>query len=365
MQIQRSIPQTNSAGLLRLLYQRGNRSRADLARASGLTKATVSSLIAELLELGLVRETRQRPVEGPGRPSVELDVARTEWNVLCLDLSHDEELRGALLDLGGNIHERVSVLREGSTGEAAVVKTKRLVDALLARAPGRVLGIGVGSPGVVDTDGVVITSHNLGWYGVQIRAELHAHTGLPVSVENDANASALAELSTMENVDDLLLVKIGVGVGAAIVANGRVIHGPRFSAGEIGHVAIGDGSEGPECVCGRRGCLEATLSWPRLAERLRTAADAPERDEILRAAGERLGVALAPLVGSLGLSSVIVSGPPETLDGTLLAATRQAMKPALTADLFEGLELRATELGDEVVLQGALILVLGEVLDIV
>lgn len=243
--LQREFPGTNSARLLRMLYRNGNRSRADLARAVGFTKATVA---------------------------------------------------------------RESVQRDGDTGDAALAKTKNLIDSLLARATRRVLGIGICAPGIVDPAGVVVASHNLGWWGLPLRREVLAHTGLPTEVENDANAAALAELDTVDDLDDLLLVKVGFGVGGAIIANGRLIHGPGFTAGEIGHVSI-DGT-GPQCVCGRFGCLEATLAQPRLEATLRGVEGAAAREGVLEDAGRRLGVALAPLVGAFGMSSVVVSGPP-------------------------------------------------------
>lgn len=360
--IQREFPGTNSARLLRMLYRNGNRSRADLARAVGLTKATVSTLVADMIEAGLVVEVQQRTMSGPGRPAVELDLDRTGWQVVALDLSRDTEFRGAVLDLTGAVVARESVQRDGDTGDAALAKTKSLIDSLLARATRRVLGIGICAPGIVDPAGVVVSSHNLGWWGLPLRREVLAHTGLPTEVENDANAAALAELDTVDDLDDLLLVKVGFGVGGAIIANGRLIHGPSFTAGEIGHVSI-DGT-GPQCVCGRFGCLEATLAQPRLEATLRSVEGAAAREGVLEDAGRRLGVALAPLVGAFGMSSVVVSGPPEVLEGTLLQATREAMRPALAPELFDGLELRMTSLGDDVALQGALILVLGSVLDI-
>lgn len=362
-----AIPGSNHARLLQLLYGAPDQSRADLARAVGLTKATVSALIADLLEADLVVETRQRPVEGPGRPAVELDLARTAWQVLAIDLSPDHEFRGAVLDLTGEVLFRATVQRHGETGDAAVEQTKLLTDQLLELSDGRVLGIGICAPGIVNLEGVVLTSHNLGWEQLALQNIISDHTGLPTCIANDANASALAErdanrASANRADDDLLLVKVGRGVGAAILANGTLIHGPQFTAGEIGHVAIGEG-EGPRCVCGRVGCLEATLSLPRLEEKL-VSASTEERDAILDSAGARLGAALAPLIGALGLTSVVVSGPPELLDGPLLAAAREGLRPRLKPELIDALDLRLTTLGEDIALQGALILVLRNVLGI-
>jgi predicted NBD/HSP70 family sugar kinase len=364
LEIQRSIPGSNHARLLKLLYRRGNRSRADLARAAGFTKATVSSLIAEMLEAGLVVETRQRPVDGPGRPSVDLDLARTSWVVLAVDLSPDDEFAAALIDLGGAIRDRASVTLGGARGEDAFVMARELIDTLLARAEVPVLGIGVCVPGIVDLEGVVLASLNRGWVGLTLGARLSEHTGLPVCVANDANAAALAEREVTQGREDLMLVKVGSGVGAAIIANGQLLHGHRFSAGEIAHITTAPG--GPRCVCGRFGCLEATLSAPRLAALLRASDGSPDRRaEVLENAGHQLGGVLAPLVGALALTTVVVSGLPPSYADDLLAATRASLSGRIPPDLSAPLTLRGSDLGEDVMIRGAVILVLSGVLGII
>lgn len=363
LQIQREIPGNNRARLLQLLYRDGDRSRADLARAAGLTKPTVSSLVAEMLDAGILVETRQRRSERPGRPAVDLDLARTHWNVIALDLSPFDEFRGAVLDLTGAILARASVPRDGDTGEAALAKVKTLIDGLIGRYDGRVLGIGICAPGVVDPQGVVLSSLNLGWSKLPLRAIITDHTGLPTCIDNDANAAALAERDLNHAYNDLLLVKLAHGVGAAILANGKLIHGPQFAAGEIGHISVGEG-DGPQCICGRYGCLEATLALPRLLAQLADAGTSQRRREVLERAGAQLGTVLAPLIGGLGLGSVVISAPPDLPLDPLLAATRDELAVRLPADTVDSLDVRLTSLGEDIALQGALILVLSGVLGI-
>ncbi|MDQ0893123.1 ROK family transcriptional regulator [Agromyces ramosus] len=353
----------NRSLVLQMLYRNGGQSRADLARASALTKVTVSDLVAEMLAEGLVVETRQRTSTGPGKPAVELDIARDRWQVVAVDLSDAEKFDGAVLDLDGGLIARISVPRGGAMGAAALETAFELVDELRARATAPVLGIGVGSPGIVDLDGAVLSAPNLDWTNVPMRAALAERTGLPVHVANDANAASLAEHSFGGATHDLLLLKVGHGVGAAVLANGRLVHGRRFAAGEIGHVVVGTDA-GPLCACGRSGCLEAWIAVPRLEARLAEASGADAADEVLRETGRRLGYALAPVVGALGLTDVIVSGPPHLLDGVLLDAAREALKSRLLPVFFDGLELRLTEQGPDIVLRGALVLVLAGVLGI-
>jgi predicted NBD/HSP70 family sugar kinase len=363
IQMQREFPGSNHARLLQLLYERGDRSRADLARAAGFTKATVSSLVTDMISEGLVVETRQRPVDGPGRPAVDLNIDRSRWQAIAIDLSPDHELRGAVLDLHGTMLTRISMATDGATGMTAVRQTLELVDALRDRADGRVLGVGVCAPGIVDPRGTVIASHNLGWVELPLQDEIVRHAGLPVCVENDANAAALAERDRHPTTQDFMLVKVGYGVGGGIVANGELIRGSRFTAGEIGHVASAHSAD-QLCVCGRVGCLEATLSLPRLESRLTGAASEDEREHILALAGDRLGSGLAPVIGALGLEAVVVSGIPTRIATPLLAAARSALRARLNEDLIRSLDIRLSTLGDDITLKGALNVVLANVLGI-
>ena len=362
LEIRRQLPGSNHSRLLQLLHESGDLSRADLARAVGLTKATVSSLIAEMIREGLVVETRQRAVDGPGRPAVDLNIDRLNWLVAAVDLSPDRELRGALIDLAGNVHVRESIATEGALGDAALQKTIELIDRLILRADRRILGVGVCAPGTVDNEGRVLASHNLDWVGLPLKAEIERHTDLPTCVANDANAAALAERDLYASEEDLMLVKIGFGVGAGIITNGQLVQGSRFTAGEIGHVAVG-GDGGPRCVCGREGCLEATLSLPRLAARVEESPEAA-RDGVLRDAGECLAIVLAPLVGSLGLEAVVVTGLVDPFVEPILSSTRDALRARLASEVVDSLDLRVSEVGDDLVLQGAMSLVASAVLGI-
>ncbi|OJU41312.1 MAG: hypothetical protein BGN97_15985 [Microbacterium sp. 69-10] len=362
MQIQREIPGSSQGRLLQLLHQNGDRSRADLARAAGFTKATVSSLVTEMLEEGLIVETRRRPIGGRGRPAVDLNIDRENWRVVALDLSHDDGFYGAVLDLSGRVLHRDSILSLAAQGEVALQMAIELAERLCAAAAGRIIGMGVSAPGIVDADGVVLASHNLRWTDVPLKDVLLERFDLPVSVENDANVAALAERDRVGAQSDLMVVKLGYGVGSGIIANGKLIHGSHYTAGEIGHIASGDSAD-YRCVCGRAGCLEATLSLPRLNARL-SAADERDRAEILEDAGRILGNALAPLVGALGTEVVILTGVSDEVADSLVVAARDAMRPRLTEESWASLDLRISPLGDDLAFQGAVSLVSSAVLGV-
>lgn len=352
----------NRALVLQTLYTAGAQSRADVARGTGLTRVTVSDLVADLISEGLVVELGQREDPRPGKPATLIDVDRAAFHLIGVDLSEHELFRGAVIDLDGGIVARAEVARDGATGDAAIALVDALVERLVASTSTPVLGIGVGSPGVVDPHGVVRSAPNLGWSDIPLQERLAALTSLPVHVANDANVAVLAEHGESQ-LDDLLLVKIGHGVGAGLIVGGRPVIGGGFAAGEIGHVVVGTDS-GPHCACGKHGCLETWLSVPRLTSRLDAVeADGDEgasaRDEILREAGRRLGIVLAPVVGALNLSEVVLSGPAELLDGALHDAAVDTLRMRTMAEFNRDLRLRMTAQAQDIVLRGAAVMVLS------
>lgn len=345
----------NRSLVLQTLFHQGAMSRADLARETGLTRVTISDLVAELITDGYVVERGTREAAGPGKPAILVDLDREGHRIVGIDLSGSERFLGAILTLGGEIVARHDVAVPADRADILAVVTT-LARELVADAHAPVLGIGVGSPGVVNDRGVVLTAPNFGWTGVDLEGALHAELGLPVLVANDANAAVLAEYTFGGADDDVLLVRVGRGVGSGLLTGGQPLGGSRFAAGEIGHVTVGtDG--GPVCVCGKVGCLEAWLSVPSLAARL--AEPDADRDAVLSDAGARLGIALAPIVGALDLSEIILSGPDELLDGPLAQATVETLRTRTLAEFHDGVQVRMTEQGEDIVLRGAAVMVLS------
>ncbi|WP_341359181.1 ROK family transcriptional regulator [Georgenia sp. M64] len=353
----------NRALILQTLYRDGTQSRADLARSTGLTRVTVSDLVADLLADGLVAEVGPRGGSRPGKPATLLEFSRDASHIVGIDLSDHSLFRGAVLDLGGQVLSRAEVELDGATGTDALERVATLVAGLLGQAGRRVLGIGVGSPGIVDLAGVVMSAPNLGWHDLNLRAALEERFSLPVVVANDANVAVLAEHSFGGASEDTLLVKIGHGVGAGLLLGGSPVIGSRFAAGEVGHVVV-DEPGGGQCACGKTGCLETWLATARLTAALEEAGTAADREVVLARAGQVLGRALAPIVGALNISEIVLSGPAELLEGRLSAATIEAIRLRTLAELHGDLELRMTALGDEIVTRGAAALVLTQQLGI-
>jgi predicted NBD/HSP70 family sugar kinase len=352
---------SNRALVLQTVYRTSGQSRADLARSTALTRVTISELVAGLISDGLIVETGSRSGGAPGKPAKLLDIDPRRYQIVGIDLSEYGLLRGALLDLRGRIVVRSEVRADALVGPGAIEAVASLIGDLIAGAEAPILGIGIGTPGIVDQNGVVVNAPNLEWRDVPLAAVLGDRLGHTVVISNDANAGVLAEFGFGDAGADVLLVKIGRGVGAGLLLGGIPVAGSLNAAGEIGHVVVGpDGGE--LCSCGKRGCLETWLAVPRLRAALdRAGAD---RRAVLGSAGERLAFALAPIVGALNLPDVVISGPPELIDGPLLDATRATLNARTLPELHGQLRVRLTGLGDDLVLRGAGLTVVSELLGV-
>jgi predicted NBD/HSP70 family sugar kinase len=349
----------NRALVLRTVFRQGPLSRADLARVTHLTRVTTSDLAAELLAEGLVEELGTRIDQGVGKPATLLGVVPDARLTITLDLSDDERFRAALVDLAGKVLDRRTAERDGRTGAAAVEMALALAADLAAAADRPLLGVGVGSPGVVDPAGTVLEAPNLGWHDLDLAARLGTGLDAPIHVANDANAAALAELSLGEHADrSLLCIKVGQGVGAGVVLDGHLVVGDRFAAGEIGHVVVDP--DGEPCACGRTGCLETAIAAPRLRRRSRDGDPRAART----AAGHRLGEALAPVISTLNLREVVLSGPLDVLDETFRSAALDAIRARTMPAVGDHVDLRFSSLGEDDVLLGAAMLVLDRELGV-
>lgn len=331
---------------LRLL---GPTSRAQLARELGVTKVTMSQLVAELMKEGRVLEVGTAEQAGPGKRATLVDLDRSRLLTLAVDLSVPTRLQAAVFDVTGEVlvrKERAAAVDDQGRGvdPALVIE---LVLATLAHSPHPVLGIGIGTPGLVDRHGTVRTAPNLGWTDVPLQALIADATDLPVIVINDSDAATQAEMSASPRSQDMVLVHIGRGVGCGIVTGGRRVAGAHHAAGEIGHVTVGtDGGEA--CPCGHRGCLETWLSIPRLEAALTS----PDGAQVVEEGGERLGIILAPIVAALDLAEVVLAGP-EHLLGPVLPVLERTLTQRLLPDPQAPIGIRLALSPQDIVLRGA------------
>ena len=345
----------NRSLVLQHLFHEGPTSRADLARATSLTRVTISDLVSVLITEGLVEELGTRPGQRVGKPAILVGLRTDAYQIVAVDLTEFGRMRGAVLSLTGEIVVRRQLDIDGRTGDELVDLLTRFVRRLVAAANHPVIGVGVGSPGIIDLDGRVVEAPNRGWYDVPLAEILGDRMGLPVHVANDANTAALGEFTYGGGSSGMLVVTVGAGVGAGIVVDGVRLHGQGDAAGEIGHVTVVDHGE---CACGRVGCLETVLSVPALR---RAIADKTQEDSdaALASAGRVLGVTLAPVVSALNLTEVLLSGPRDLLDGPLREAALDTIRQRTMPAINSGLQLRMAALDEDVVLAGAAVLVLS------
>ncbi|WP_155388981.1 ROK family transcriptional regulator [Catellatospora paridis] len=289
---------TNLAVVLRYVRGHAPCSRAEIAAATGLNKATVSSLVADLIERRLLRETGLTE-HRIGRPATMLVLDGSPYAAIGIEVNADY-LTAVAIDLAG---QQVLSWRRSFAGLASSpAQAATAIAALGRRAVNRVLkedrrvlGLTVGVPGLVSPDGVVIMAPNLGWRDVNLRDIVNRALGepdFPVAVDNDANLAVLAEsrYGAFAGSQNLIYLTGEVGIGAGIISDGQPLRGHRGFPGEIGHITIDP--QGPPCACGRRGCLEAIAGITAIIARVlpEVAGDGditdlqPEVDEVVRRA---------------------------------------------------------------------------------
>ncbi len=364
-------------------------SRAEIARLTRLTRASVSEIVGELLDEGLVEELGTAPSPG-GKPPILVGVAKNSRLILSVDVSNDK-YRGALVNLRGEIVEEVSRPVGRLQGQEALEVAYALTDELKARSPVPLLGIGVSTPGLVDPqEGVVYQAVNRGWVDLPLRKLFAERYGVPVFVANDSHMMALAEVSfgSGQGRRNLVAIKVGEGIGTGIVLRGQLYSGDGFGAGEIGHLVVVDGGE--PCRCGNRGCLE-TVAGVRAVERhvQQAASGTPESRlaallgqfssriealgeavrqedpvalEVVHRIGRHLGVAVAALVSVLNIELVIIHGPIRHLGHPLLQAIRAEARRRALPRLVRATRVEFSSLGEKAALLGASALVLSRVL---
>lgn len=375
---------TNLAVVLGYVRAHAPCSRADIAASTGLNKATVSSLVSELMQRRLLRETGL--TDGRiGRPATMIVMDGAPYAAVGLEVNTDH-LAVVAIDLAG---ERLLSWRRAFSGRGAPAnKSLATISALARRALARlhddrrrVLGLTVGIAGLVDSQGAVRLASGLGWRDVPVREALLralGEPGFPVTVDNDANLAVLAEhrYGPHAGTPNLVYLSGEAGVGGGIVADGRLLHGGRGYAGEVGHLPVVP--DGPPCACGRHGCLEAVASAGALVRQLaggdptdlepevadvvrRARAQEPQVLAALRETGRHLGYAAALLSNLVNPEVVILGGYYVPLAPWLLPPASDELAARTVAPEAGGCRLVASALDQDAAAVGGAALVLDGV----
>lgn len=361
--------------MLQALYTSIRTSRPELIRLTGLSRATVSALVADLITTGLVHEEsgpsdlESRPT---GRPAQPLSLRPSAAYAIGADIGH-AHVRVVLCDLFGTpLWDAV----EAKEVDRAPHETLDLAGDLIHQAMRecgvpreRVLGLGAGIASPMDKSGALRAEGIMpGWTGIRPAAELEQRTGLSTQLTNDANAGALAErlYGAGRNTDDMVYVRLSAGIGAGIVTDGRLLLGIGGLAGEIGHLrAVRDGLV---CRCGNRGCLETVASPVALARLLGQSWGQPVEPSdlanllatgnagarrVVEDAGEAVGRALAGLVTLVNPQLIVIGGDLAAAGEILFEPIRRAIARGALPSAAKEVTVVAGELGPYAEVRGA------------
>ena len=379
---QQLLKRHNLALVLRQIATSRSLSRAQLAARTGLTKATVSTLVDGLIDAGLVVE--RDPERGLiGRPGSPLSLNPRGPAGLGIEINVDY-VSGCVVDLTGSVRFRRTIMGDNRLLQPEAVLRRAVQAASLlwhkADAAGlTVFGVGIGVPGLVDFDGVLHRAPNLlDWQGIPLAGVVADMLGRPlrsVYCDNEANLAALGEhwFGDRDDLQDFVLVSGEIGVGAGIVIGGELFRGVRGLGGELGHVTVDP--MGPTCSCGARGCLErvagreALLSAAGLPAKARTGRASPGGSvaEIvqqaltgeprtllaLARAGTALGIALSAFLNVLDLPTVVLGGFYAELAPWLVGPVTAELHDRVVNHSWSPTEVVVSSLGSEASVRGA------------
>lgn len=338
---QQGMRRRNLARVMHTVGAEGPLSRAGVASRIGLTRAAVSTLVDELIRAGLLEELGPERPGRVGRPGSALAVSGHGPAGIGAEVGVDH-LAVCAIDLRGEVRARAvrHGTNRGRSPEPVIEELTSLIRGVVSEAERAGLwpaGLAVAVPGLVAPDArTVVRAPNLDWHDLDLGALLPAE--LPLTVDNEANFGGLAELWLGEGTPrDFLHVSAEIGIGAAVVVDGRLLRGTRGFAGELGHVPVQP--DGPECACGGRGCLEQYAGEEAV---LRAAGLEPGEDRVgllagraaegdeavrraLREAGTAFGVALTGAVNLLDPESVVLGGALSGLAPWLLPSLREEL----------------------------------------
>jgi len=331
------IKKINTAIVLEAVLGYAPLSRAQISALTGLNKATVSSLVQDLIDNHLVVENGPGQSSG-GRKPVMLLFNGTAGYAVGIDLGVNY-IRGLLVDLEGNVIAEQQRRLKQQDAEHVIGQLIACIELLINDAPESsygIVGIGVGVPGIVDDNGTILFAPNLKWRQVELQRQLEERFNLPVTIDNEANAGAQGEqkYGAGRGIANQIYVSVGIGIGTGIILNKELYKGASGFSGELGHLSIE--YDGKACSCGNRGCWElyasenallestASLGFENLEELLLAATAGDERVIAhIRSIGDYLGAGIANIVNVFNPDVVII--------GNRMSRAAQWLEPAVQA----------------------------------
>ncbi|MCF2937716.1 ROK family protein [Paenibacillus alkaliterrae] len=331
------IKKINTSIVLEAVLKHAPLSRAQISELTGLNKATVSSLVQDLIDSHLVLEIGPGQSSG-GRKPVILLFNGTAGYAVGIDLGVNY-IRGLLVDLEGNViaeHQRSLKKHDAAFTLGQLEECIGLLMNEAPESPYGIVGIGVGVPGIVDDKGAILFAPNLKWREVPLQKQLEERFGIPVTIDNEANAGAQGEqkYGAGRGIPNQIYVSVGIGIGTGIILNKELYKGGSGFSGELGHLSIE--YDGKPCSCGNRGCWElyasenalleraAPLGFESLEELLLAASAGDERVRgLIRSIGDYLGAGIANIVNVFNPNVVII--------GNRMSRAAEWLEPAVQA----------------------------------
>ncbi|HET6869043.1 MAG TPA: ROK family transcriptional regulator [Solirubrobacteraceae bacterium] len=377
----------NRTRALAVLQRRGMASQADIVRETGLSRTTVSSLVAELLDEGVVVErdsARQAPSPSGGRPPTLLSLEPSSGGFVGIDFGR-EIVRVAVANRAGELlvdarSERLEVAHEA---QKALDAADQMVSALLDEAelrPDQVIGAGVAVSAPVRSDAPGFASGVIfpAWAEVNATDILTERLDVPVHLENDANLGALAEATfgAGRGRRNIFYVMLSEGIGGGVIVDGRIYTGQTGAAGELGHIVVDP--DGQVCRCGNRGCLATIAGGAALTAALRqthgpevtldelialSQGGDPGATRLIGDAGQAVGRVLASACGLLDPECVIIGGELAPAGKPLLDNIRQSLDRWISPAAGHKYPVQAGELGAKAEVFGAIALAMSHVPD--
>lgn len=378
----------NKTLILNMIRTNGPISRAEIAKMTRLTPPTVTNIVGELIQSGLVVEGERGESRGGRRP-VMLTLNASAFHVIGVDVGI-QQLRFIATNLDARLlFDHHLDIPTQLTEERFVALLKDGIGTMLNHPDLQkesVIGIGIGMHGLVDPQaGVAIFAPNLNLHQVPLREELEKTFDIPVEVDNDVRAMALGEswFGHGVDIDNFICVNVGNGVGAGIIFDGRLYRGTSFSAGEIGHTTVDP--DGPTCSCGNDGCLQALVAGPAIAARARRAMRSGRKsrlsedlhltgeavyeaavagDElamtILHETGRYLGIGIANMLNTLNPARVIIGGGVAKAAEFIMEPLRETVAARALETSSRATSIVTSQLGDRAAAIGAVTLVLHQ-----
>ena len=385
------VREMNLFSVLEHLHQIGPLSRAKLARLTGLNKSTISSLVEELIDYGLVFESGIQN-SGTGRPSTYLELKPDAGCIIGVEIGvgfFSIILTNFIGEIIWRRFEQTSFISEQDPTIDLILRVADEAVGVANQLGYRLLGIGIALPGMVDEErGLLVFSPNLQWRDVPLRDIFSEYTSLPVFVDNDANAAALGEhlFGVARQAQHFLFIIDGVGVGGGLFLNGDIYRGANGLAGEIGHTSLYVEQTRP-CRCGNRGCWENFANETSLYERIRSrlevgrcskipsmlenrdsaltlsiiteAAEAGDTEtlEALSETGSALGMGVANLINIFNPEMVIIGGALSLVSKFLLPSIKKVVEERALENIHKHTVVLESAFGPDASVMGAVAMV--------